>query len=155
MEKLRLALLLLGLAGLFTSLSLLGEHYQESGAMFCDASARVNCDVVNKSPYAQVLGVPVALLGILHYAFVILAAILIPRLEGRRGSARRALLLSRALLAELLFAFLFSLYLGWVQAARIGVFCPLCLFSLALTTTLFILAIPWRRSRRPSHRRSR
>ncbi len=96
---------------------------------FCDLSVTFNCDVVNRGVFSEILGVPVALLGIIGYAFMGLAALL--RL---RDPADKTL---RVFSAALAFGGLgFSFYLTSIEAFVLHVWC-----IIFLTSQLSMLAI--------------
>ena len=58
---------LVALAGLAVSSVSLVHHYGREQTSYCDLGASFNCDIVNRSVYSAVLGIPVALIGILGY----------------------------------------------------------------------------------------
>lgn len=90
----------------------------------------MNCDIVNRSIYSTVLGIPVALIGILGYAGLLILAI------WHRAKGERPMLLLLASVAGLSFA----LYLTYVEGFVLGVWCVLCLSSLALIVTITALS---------------
>ena len=89
------------------------------------ASSRVpfNCDAVLNSKYSELAGIPIAWLGLAVY--LILGAII---LLWRRNAFLREY---GSLLAFGLglFAWLFSMWLVYVQAVLLGALCPWCLFA--------------------------
>jgi uncharacterized membrane protein len=100
---------------------------RETGASLVCATG--GCATVQSSRYSELLGIPVAALGLAAY-LTILAAALAP------GEAAR---LIQAVVA--LTAFVFSTYLLYVQLAVVGAVCDWCLASDAVTTTLAGLAL--------------
>jgi len=102
-------------------------------------SAKGNpCEQVQTSVYSKVLGIPVALLGLIGYA-LILGALLAPDTE-----------LSRvATLALALFGFGFSAYLTYREVFTLKEICEWCVSSAILLTFLFLLAA-WRYIAGPS-----
>jgi uncharacterized membrane protein len=117
----------------------LQHHYATSKTAYCDIGESFNCDIVNRSEYSSIAGVPVALIGILGYgALAVLATVY------RRRRQTPAMLFAAAG-AGLVFA----CYLTYIEARVLGVYCILCLSSLALITTATMLAavIWWRSSR--------
>jgi uncharacterized membrane protein len=89
------------------------------------------CDVVQSSRYAAVFGIPVALLGLLFYAFLFVVAAR-PLEAGRR--------LSLALPAA--FAGLgASTVFTWVQQTAIRATCSLCIASAVLTLAILVVLI--------------
>jgi uncharacterized membrane protein len=99
---------------------------QAGGALVCSTGG---CETVQSSAYAEVLGVPVAALGLVGFLGLFLAAL-------ARGEWAR---LSQATLA--LAALLFSAYLLYIQLVVIGVTCEWCLATDALTATIVALAL--------------
>ena len=66
---------LLILAGLFTSIYLSISHYRVYTDMsyksFCAISQAINCDTISQSPYAIFLNVPVPVWGVIGYLFAL------------------------------------------------------------------------------------
>lgn len=89
---------------------------------FCTISDTLSCDVVNKGPYSVIAGVPVALIGVIGYAFLLIGAVL----KFRAPEDRQ---LSLFLLIASIGGLLFSLYLTGIEAFVLRVWCPLCLAS--------------------------
>ncbi len=66
-----IALLLVSLLGLVTSLYLTYNHYNPSlEGSFCDITASVSCTVVNTGIYSEIVGVPVAIYGVAWFLFL-------------------------------------------------------------------------------------
>jgi len=124
------AIALLALAGAAVSSVSLYHHYDSSPSAFCDFGANFNCDMVNRSIYSVVFGIPVALIGILGYGVLLILSTLY------RAKAEVSLMLLIASLAGLGFA----LYLTFVEAFVLAVWCILCLSSLALIAAITALA---------------
>ena len=89
------------------------------------------CDIVTKSAYAEVLGVPVALLGSVFYLVVF--AILFLAIDN--NSTKLLRLAGRLTLV----GFLSSLWFLFVQAFLLHAFCQWCIGSAVSSTLLFIL----------------
>src|SRR5947208_512603 len=64
----------LALIGIAVSSVSLYHHFGSSKTTFCDFGESFNCDIVNRSTYSSVLGIPVALIGILGYAALLALA---------------------------------------------------------------------------------
>jgi vitamin-K-epoxide reductase (warfarin-sensitive) len=121
---------ILALAGMVVSAVSLQRHYAKSASAFCDFGERFNCDIVNRSEYSGLMGIPVAGIGIAGYgALFVLAAFYRSRAE-----TRLRLLVAAA--AGLVFA----LYLTYVEGYVLETWCILCLSSLALIAIITILA---------------
>jgi uncharacterized membrane protein len=89
---------------------------------FCNLNSTFSCDVVNKGPYSTLLGVPVALIGILGYGFMLLGCVLKWRQPADRSLTVFVLLASAGGIA-------FSLYLTAIEAFVLEVWCVICLGS--------------------------
>lgn len=99
---------------------------QTNGALVCSTGG---CETVQNSSYAEVLGVPVAALGLAGFLGLLVSAI-------ARGEWAR---LSQATLA--LSAFIFSGYLLYIQLIVIDAICQWCLATDVLTTAIAALAL--------------
>jgi uncharacterized membrane protein len=94
-----------------------------------------DCDAVNSSVYSEVLGIPIALLGV--GAYVAIAALLV--LEDRLPLLREYGPL--AVFGLALTGTLYSAYLTYVELFVIYAVCPYCVVSALLITGIFILSI--------------
>ena len=113
---------ILAVAGMAVSSVSLYNHYGTSKTSFCDIGENFNCDIVNRSTYSTVLGIPVALIGILGYlALLGLATVY-------REKAETPMLLLVASVGGLGFA----LYLTYIEKFVLATWCILCLSSLTL-----------------------
>jgi uncharacterized membrane protein len=129
------AIVLLALGGLFIALYLLLYHLGFYGALVCGTDS---CEVVQTSKYAQFLGQPVPLWGVLWYAGVlVLGFLLMGPGAGRRWAEG---LLALAVTGGILF----SVYLTAVEVFVLHAVCWWCVASAVLTLLIFILARPWR-----------
>lgn len=92
------------------------------------------CNLVQASPYARFLGIPIAVLGILYYVAIVIlwACQRVKRLV--RPSAL-------ALLGLTLFGTLFSIYLTLLEIFVIRAVCAWCLSSAVITTALLLLVV--------------
>src|SRR5262249_22817246 len=62
---------ILAVAGIAVSSVSLQHHYAKSKTAYCDFGNTFNCDIVNRSEYSELLGIPVALIGMAGYAAVL------------------------------------------------------------------------------------
>jgi uncharacterized membrane protein len=93
------------------------------------------CNIVQASPYAQILGIPIAVLGILNYL-----AILVLWTVQRYAGGRLVKLSAFGLLGLTLAGTLFSIYLTCLELFVIRAVCAWCLSSAVITTLLMLLA---------------
>ena len=132
MKILRIVLVFLALVGIGVSAYSLYSHYRPLGESFCNFGEVLNCDIVNKSAYSKVAGIPVGLIGVVGYAVLFLLSSLSIRDDGR--------VLSLLLLALPWVGFLFSLYLTYIELFVLGAICILCVLSFVIITAISILA---------------
>lgn len=130
-RRLFLAIAVLALLGIAVSSVSLDHHFRKSKTSYCDFGESFNCDIVNRSEYSTIAGVPVALIGILGYAAIVAFATFY------RAKAETPAILAVASLGGLGFA----LYLTYVEKFILSVWCILCLSSLALIFTIAVLSL--------------
>ena len=138
-QRLMSVVAILAVCGIAVSSVSLQHHYATSKTAYCDIGETFNCDIVNRSEYSSVFGVPVALIGMLGYA--VLAGLATVYRERSQTPA----IVFGAAVAGLAFA----MCLTYIEARVLGVWCILCLSSLALiaTTTILAAVIWWTRQR--------
>lgn len=120
----------LACAGILLSAFSLYHHLSSSKGSFCDLSQSFNCDLVNRSQYSTVHGVPVALIGIVGYLLILVLATMY------RQKAKTPAMLAAASGGGTCFA----LYLTYVEGYVIHAWCILCLSSLADITLVTVLS---------------
>jgi uncharacterized membrane protein len=113
-RRLRLGAAMVAVAGILVAGYLTRAHYAD-GSLVCPVGG--GCETVQESAYAELAGIPVALLGLVAYA-VLLALILWDAPLARLAAAALALT-----------GLLFSAYLLAVQAFVIEAFCVWCLVN--------------------------
>lgn len=123
--RLRTATVALALVGLAIASYLTYVHYA-GVSITCSTGG---CETVQHSRYAEIFGVPVALLGLLAFAGILAGAI-------RGGIEGRAAALSISLAGVA-----FAAYLLVVQLAVIGAVCQWCVASDVVTTLIAALAL--------------
>ena len=128
--RLMLTVALLAVFGVAVSSISLYHHFGTSKTSFCDLSQSFNCDVVNRSSYSTVAGLPVAVIGIVGYLLILTLATLY------KQKAETPFMLLIASLAGLSFA----LYLTYVEARILYAWCILCLSSLAVIFAIAALS---------------
>jgi uncharacterized membrane protein len=94
-----------------------------------------DCKTVNASRYAEVYGIPVAVLGVAGYA-AILAVLFLERRPGFFQQNGTMLFFGLSLTG-----FLFTLYLIFVEVALIKAYCPFCITSQTVMTIIFIISV--------------
>ena len=116
---------ILAFAGMVAASLALREHYRTEASP-CSINEKWDCGTVNKSRFAVIGGVPVAVIGIAGY--LLLAALAI----GKRW---------RLLAAAAVPALAFSLYLAHVEKDILEVWCIYCVISLGIISLITLLSL--------------
>ena len=119
--------------GMAITAYLIYQHYKVSSDSFCNLSDFINCDIVNKSEYSEIFGIPVSALGFLAYAAFFIASLGMYRKWFR---PTRTLLLGGLIFS--LFSLFFSLYL---TAIEFFVLRTICLFCIAQQILILIITL--------------
>jgi uncharacterized membrane protein/protein-disulfide isomerase len=121
---------------------------------FCDISETWNCESVYRSPYGTIAGVPVALAGVLWFAFALLLLLPgrstaqpapAPAPKGRVKAAAPASALEESAVPGYLFvlstlALAVVLYLGYASFFVLKTFCILCLITYVAVIGIFLVS---------------
>lgn len=99
----------------------------------CVAGGVFDCGTVLNSRYSEIADIPIAWLGFALNAVVLSLILLKPRIAFLRDYG------TLIIFGLVLFAFIFSMWLIYVQAFLISAYCPWCLSHEALITLLFIV----------------
>lgn len=126
-----LAIAVLSVAGVAVSTVSLQRHYAKSATAYCDFNQKFSCDIVNRSIYSTIEGIPVAGIGVAGYAALFMLATF---------SKSRAETPNR-LLGAALAGLAFALYLTYIEAYELMTWCILCLISLLLISLISFLAV--------------
>lgn len=118
-----------------------------SSGSFCTIGDSFNCDVVNKGPYSVMFGVPVALVGVAGYLFLLAAAAL-----KRRDMEDRTL--TKLLVLGAAGGTAFALYLTGIEAFVLKSYCLLCLTSQAAILLVLALSVALLRQEGLRHKAS-
>jgi vitamin-K-epoxide reductase (warfarin-sensitive) len=129
-RNLYLAIAVLTVAGVMVSAVSLQRHYAKSATAFCDVGEKFNCDIVNRSEYSRLMGIPVAAIGVAGYGVLLVLATVY------RSRAETPL----RLLAAAVVGLVFALYLTYVEGFVLDTWCMLCLSSLGLIALIAVLA---------------
>ena len=119
-----LAVLGLGVSSYLTYL-----HYSEASAVFCTQGS--GCDIARSSGYSTVLGIPVALLGLVGFALVLGVSL------SRLTPFRKGLSLFLVALAGVTF----SAYLTYLEIVVIHAICPYCVLSASLMAAILLVLL--------------
>src|SRR3989344_3467526 len=127
----KIVLVVLSLLGVLIMGYLLSLHFSEEGGSFCNLGEGLSCDIVNKSIYSTIMGIPMSLLGLLYFIAVFVGVI-----KSYDDKTLRIIALATV-------AFLGpSLYLTIIELTVIKSICVFCEGSKILM--IIIAAISWK-----------
>jgi len=120
---------------------LLYIHYKPAGSKFCNFGEGFNCDIVNKSIYSEIAGIPVSLLGVLTFIGVLILSIL--SLNNYKKKVSYYFVVNYEFMIKTIFwisaaGLLFALYLVYIEAFVLYSFCIFCLIGDILIITTLI-----------------
>ncbi|HZQ69294.1 MAG TPA: vitamin K epoxide reductase family protein [Terriglobales bacterium] len=125
-----LTISVLAAVGIIVSSISLYHHYGSSQTSFCDFGESFNCDIVNRSIYSSLFGIPVALIGILGYASLLALATFY-----RTKAETPAMLMAGSTIG-----LGFAIYLTYIEGFVLGAWCILCLTSLAMIVLITVFS---------------
>lgn len=130
----RMVVAVLALVGMLISTYMLLYHVGLIGTIACGTGG---CQTAQNSPWANFLGVPVPLIGLLGYGLLFVTALL-----GTRGGGLEDPRIAAVLLLGGLIGLGFSLYLTYLEMYVINAWCRWCIGSAIVATLLFAATIP-------------
>lgn len=119
--------LLLSLIGLGDSFYLALKHFQPVNPLEKCGITGGSCDLVLRSSYSEIFGIPLAVIGVLYY-LIMLVAFLVYNQKAKRIASATSLV-----------GFVASLYFVYIQLVVIGAICEYCMLSAVVSTLLFVL----------------
>lgn len=128
MKIVRWLLLALCVVGAGLSVVSLRSHFATSVTDYCDLNETFNCDLVNRSTFSTVYGVPVALVGLVGY-------VLLFALSWRTSRWNASVRFGAAIAGTA-----FAVYLAYVEAHILAVWCLLCIGSLTCISGIALLS---------------
>ncbi len=129
----KIAVFILGSIGFWVA-SHVYKHKKRAQPLVCPI--QFDCNTVINSDYSKFFGIPVEIMGMLYYGLIALAylgLVLAPSV----WAYEMVVVLTVISLA----AFIFSLYLIWIQIFALKKGCSWCIFSAILSTLIFFLAL--------------
>ncbi len=130
-DRISWVIVAVALIGIVLSAVSLVNHYKKSPSEFCDINDTFNCDIVNRSEYSKLFGIPVAGIGLLGYVLLL----------GLSLVNREKKLFSSILILGSVVGLGFSVWLTYVEVKILATYCVLCLGSLACIVLITILAM--------------
>ncbi len=120
-----LAISVLSIVGIILATYLLYSFYNPKPALFCDINDRINCQAVVNGSLATIAGVPVSLVGLIGYAFLLFAGLTYRKKLACAVSA---------------FGMVFCLRLTILEIFFIKVLCPICIACQVIMLLIFIIS---------------
>jgi uncharacterized membrane protein len=117
--------------GLAVSIYLTYEHYTGSTTLACPATGAVDCAKVTSSAWSTILGIPVAPLGLVFFA--VMLVLCLPGMLRRSSTALDVVRLGFCGIGLLM-----ALYLLWAELFQIHAICLWCTGVHILTFLLFV-----------------
>jgi vitamin-K-epoxide reductase (warfarin-sensitive) len=137
-RRLCILIAVLAVAGMAVSAVSLKNHYSHDKTSYCELGQNFDCDIVNRSSYSSLAGIPVAAIGIAGYAALAFLSTFYREKEKTPSYLFFAALGGSA----------FALYLTYVEKYILATWCILCLSSLGLISLITVLsAVVFARSR--------
>jgi len=126
----RIALILIALAGMVIMGYLVSLHFSPDNGSFCDLGEGLSCDIVNKSIYSAIFGIPLSVLGFLYFLGVGVAVFW----KFKAAVLQKIVWLSIAFLGP-------SLYLTYIEFSVIKNVCVFCEASKVLILAIILISI--------------
>lgn len=120
---------LLAVIGFFIALYVFWGYVRQSSILCLNSG----CEIVRKSPYSYIFGIPIPGIGLVGYIGIIILAF------------SRTLFSSKKLLYILVgiagFGFLLTAYFTFIEVFVIGAVCMWCVISAVIMTSIFIFSL--------------
>lgn len=115
---------ILSVFGIFLALYLLNSYITKPDFQPCNINATINCEAVTQGPIREFAGIPVPVVGLTGYIFILIFAFM-----------RRPKLVT----AMALFGTVFCLRLTYIELFELHVICPVCLMCQIVMITITVL----------------
>ena len=135
-------ILVCSLIAIITSTYLLYSHYLDESS-FCDISEGISCDIVNRSLYSEIFGIPISLLSLITFYFISVITISALKNEKIFGLSKRKIY--DIIFWLMIFSLVFALYLVYIEAFVLYAVCPLCVLLDIIILAILITIIKLRR----------
>lgn len=114
----------------------LSYFYWNDEIIPCVEGGMFQCDVVQKSIYSEMFGIPIAFFGLATYLLIGMLLLLEDRVNYLQENGLVIVF------GVVFFAFLYSLYLVYIQGVVLKAWCQWCLLhELTITTLLFVTGL--------------
>lgn len=127
--------LIIGLLGIVLSIFLWKIAYEQSlnTSVLVPCTPNGGCEQVLTSKYAKIFGAPVAVFGLFYYAIIVLLSL-------QREFIKHKLL-NKILLISIIWGYIFSAYLIYLELVKIKAICFWCTISVVLIILMSIIYV--------------
>ncbi len=122
----------LAILGLLVASYLTWSHFSSTNVLCAEGGG---CDTVRQSPFSEIMGIPVAAIGLVGY-LAILGVLVLEKTSPALASYGPLVIFGFSLIGTL-----YSAYLTYLELFVILAICPYCVASAVIMTLLFILAV--------------
>lgn len=127
-------MIMFSILGMIISAYLIYQHFKPVGSTFCNVNDYVSCDIVNKSIYAEIIGIPVAIFGFSAYLIIFTAAFGLLKEKLPASALKLTALFTGASLG-------FSIYLTTMEFFVLQAICIFCVISQLTILIIFIISL--------------
>lgn len=142
-NKLINIIIISSILAMITSAYLIYIHYSNTSS-FCDISNQVSCDIVNKSLYSEVFNIPISLISLLVFSFILIISFYIKKDKEFSGFNKKELI--NIIFWLMMISILFALYLVYIELFVLYSICILCVLLDILIIIILIIVIKLRKS---------
>ena len=133
-------ILLYSIFAIIISSYLLYQHYSDTSS-FCDVSAGLSCDIVNRSLYSEIFNMPISGFSLAMFIFILVITLI--ALNNKKYISK----IIEVIYYLMLVSILFSLYLLYIEAFVLYSFCPLCLSLNVAILVIFFVSLHLKRGK--------
>ena len=135
-------ILVSSLIAIIVSIYLLYQHYSIKSS-FCDITQDISCDIVNRSLYSEIFGIPVSLFALITFYIITVLTIATLRKDKIFNLDEKNIL--NIIFYLMIISLVFALYLVYIEAFVLYAVCPLCVLLDIIILVILIVIIKLRR----------
>ncbi len=134
-------ILISSIIAIFVSLYLTYIHYSDTSS-FCDISQGLSCDIVNRSLYSEIFGIPVSFMSLVVFYFIALITMSALRNKKIFGLYKKDII--NLIFWLMVISILLALYLIYIELFVLYSICVLCVLLDIMILIIFIMAMKLR-----------
>ncbi len=145
-EKRGLIIILISsIIAIITSAYLLYSHYSDTSS-FCDISKEISCDIVNRSIYSEIFGIPISLLSLITFLFITTIAAF--ALKNKKLFNLNNKNIFDIIFWLMIIILISALYLVYIELFVLYSICPLCVLLDIIIIIILLIIFKLRRSKK-------